>query len=139
MRSRAISLSFDGHKCQSAATDPAAALQALGGAKVIVITASGGKTIPETFKGLRPGGLSIDLGVGPEPIEVTSMDLMSGERKVAGSLTGNPATANATLRFTALGGVSAMIETIRLDQAGRARFRIVLVTQNGNGQPAQPK
>src|SRR5215469_2624687 len=61
------------HYIDSAASDPAAALQALGGAKVIVITASGGKTIAETFKGLRPGGVSIDLGVGPEPIEVTTV------------------------------------------------------------------
>jgi alcohol dehydrogenase, propanol-preferring len=53
------------HYIDSAATDPAAALQALGGAKVIVVTASAGKTIAETFKGLRPGGVSIDLGVGP--------------------------------------------------------------------------
>src|SRR6516165_5325854 len=89
VRSRAISLSFDGHKCQSAATDPVAVLHALGGAKVIVITASGGKTIPETFKGLRPGGVSIDLGVGPEPIEVTSVDLIFGSRRLEGSLTGN--------------------------------------------------
>jgi alcohol dehydrogenase, propanol-preferring len=136
------------HYIDSAATDPAAALQALGGAKVIVVTASGGKTIAETFKGLRPGGVSIDLGVGPEPVEVTSVDLIFGERKVAGSLTGNPATADTTLRFSALGGVSAMIETVPLDQAaaayakmmaGQARFRIVLVTKNGNGQPGQPK
>src|ERR1700758_4580491 len=132
------------HYIDSAATDPAAALQALGGAKVIVITASGGKTIAETFKGLRPGGVSIDLGVGPEPIEVTSTDLIFGERKVAGSLTGNPATADATLRFSALGGVSAMIETAPLEEApaayakmmaGKARFRMVLVTKNGNGPP----
>src|SRR5499433_1346271 len=128
------------HYIDSAATDPAAALQALGGAKVIVITASGGKTIAETFKGLRPGGVSIDLGVGPEPIEVTSMDLIFGERKVAGSLTGNPATGDATLRFSALSGVSAMIESVPLEQAaaayakmmeGKARFRIVLVTKDG--------
>jgi len=100
------------------------------------------------FKGLRPGGVSIDLGVGPEPIEVTSVDLIFGERKVAGSLTGNPATADTTLRFSALGGVLAMIETVPLEQAasayakmmaGKARFRIVLVTKNGNGQPGQPK
>src|SRR5499433_3751483 len=71
------------HYIDSAATDPAAALQALGGAMVILVTASGGKTIAETFKGLRPGGVSIDLGVGPEPIEVTSVDLIFGERKVA--------------------------------------------------------
>ena len=136
------------HYIDSAATDPAAALQALGGAKVIVVTASGGKTIAETFKGLRPGGVSIDLGVGPEPIEVTSVDLIFGERKLAGSLTGNPATADTTLRFSALSGVSAMIETVSLEEApaayakmmaGQARFRIVMVTRNGNGQPGQPK
>ena len=136
------------HYIDNAATDPAAALQALGGAKVIVITASGGKIIAETFKGLRPGGVSIDLGVGPEPIEVTSVDLIFGERKLAGSLTGNPATADTALRFSALGGVFAMIETVPLDQAavayakmmaGQARFRIVLVTKNGNGKPGQPE
>ena len=59
-----------------------------------------------TFEGLRPGGVSIDLGFGPEPIEITSADLIFGERKVAGSLTGNPATGDATLRFSALSGVS---------------------------------
>jgi propanol-preferring alcohol dehydrogenase len=128
------------HYIDSAASDPAAALQALGGAKVILITASGGKTVAATFKGLRPGGVSIDVGVGPEPIEITSMDLIFGERKVAGSLTGNPATGDATLRFSALSGVSAMIETVPLEQAaeayarmmeGKARFRIVLVTKDG--------
>ena len=131
------------HYIDSAASDPAAALQALGGAKVILITASGGKTLAATFKGLRPGGVSIDLGVGPEPIEITSMDLIFGERKVAGSLTGNPATGDTTLRFSALTGVSAMIETVPLREAaaayakmmaGKARFRMVLVMNNGAGQ-----
>jgi propanol-preferring alcohol dehydrogenase len=133
------------HYIDSATKDPAAALQTLGGAKVILITASGGKTVAATFKGLRPGGVSIDVGVGPEPIEVTSMDLIFGERKVAGSLTGNPATGDATLRFSALSGVSAMIETAPLDQAaaayakmmaGEARFRMVLVMKNGAGVSA---
>src|SRR6516225_6229061 len=78
------------HYIDSTATDPAAALQALGGAKVILITASGGKTIAATFKGLRPGGVSIDVGVGPEPIEITSQDLIFGERKVAGLANGKP-------------------------------------------------
>src|SRR5499433_2073109 len=136
------------HYIDSAATDPAGALQALGGAKVILITASGGKTVAATFKGLRPGGVSIDVGVGPEPIEITSQDLIFGERKVAGSLTGNPATGDATLRFSALTGVSAMIETVPLQEAaaayarmmaGKARFRIVLVTKNSAGQSAPLK
>jgi propanol-preferring alcohol dehydrogenase len=131
------------HYIDSAATDPAVALQTLGGAKVILITASGGKTVAATFKGLRPGGVSIVLGVGPEPIEVTSMDLIFATRKVEGALTGTPAVGDATLRFSALSGVSAMIETVPLDQAvaayakmmaGKARFRMVLVTKNGSGQ-----
>ena len=130
------------HYIDSAATDPAAALQALGGAKVILITASGGKTIAATFKGLRPGGVSIDLGVGPEPIEITSTDLIFGERKVAGSLTGNPAIGDTTLRFSTLTGISPMIETVPLKEAaaayakmmaGKARFRMVLAINNGAG------
>jgi len=136
------------HYIDSAATDPAVALQTLGGAKVILITASGGKTVAATFKGLRPGGVSIVLGVGPEPIEVTSMDLIFATRKVEGALTGTPAVGDATLRFSALSGVSAMIETVPLDQAvaayakmmaGKARFRMVLVTKNGAGQSAPLK
>jgi alcohol dehydrogenase, propanol-preferring len=136
------------HYIDSAATDPAAALQTLGGAKVILITASGGKTVAATFKGLRPGGVSIALGVGPEPIEVTSMDLIFATRKLEGALTGTPAVGDATLRFSALSGVSAMIETVPLDQAaaayakmmaGKARFRMVLVTKNGADQSSPLK
>jgi len=131
------------HYIDNAATDSAEALQALGGAKVILITASGGKTVTETFKGLRPGGVSIVLGVGPEPNEVSSMDLIFGSRKLEGSLIGD-----ATLRFSALSGVSAMIETVPLEgaadayakmMAGKARFRMVLVTKNGSGQSAALK
>ncbi len=130
------------HYIDSAATDPAAALQALGGAKLILITASGGKTVASTFKGLRPGGVSIALGVAEEPIEVTSMDLIFATRKLEGALTGTPAIGDVTLRFSALSGVSAMIETVPLDQAaaayakmmaGKARFRMVLVMNNGGG------
>jgi propanol-preferring alcohol dehydrogenase len=125
------------HYIDSAAVDTAEALRALGGAKVVVITASGGKTVSATVKGLRPGGVCIVLGVGPEPIEISSVDLIFGSRRLEGALTGNPATGDATLRFSALSGVSAMIETVPLDQAaeayskmmaGKARFRMVLAT-----------
>ena len=124
------------HYIDSNATDPATALQALGGAKVILVTASGGKTVAATFKGLRPGGVSIDVGVGPDPIELSGTDLIFGSRKLEGSLTGTPATGDATLRFSTRTGVAAMIETVPLNQApaayakmmaGKARFRMVLV------------
>jgi propanol-preferring alcohol dehydrogenase len=123
------------HYIDGAAADPAESLHALGGAKVVLITASGGKTVAETFKGLRPGGVSIVLGVGPEPIVVSSIDLIFGNRRLEGALTGDPATGEETLRFSALSGVSAMIETVSLERAadayakmmaGEARFRMVL-------------
>jgi propanol-preferring alcohol dehydrogenase len=131
------------HYIDNAITDAAGALQALGGARVILITAAGGKTTAETFKGLRPGGVSIVLGVGPEPIQVSSMDLIFGGRRLEGSLTGNAATGDATLRFSALTGVAAMIEEVPLEraadayakmQAGKARFRMVLTM---NRPPAE--
>jgi len=123
------------HYIDSTAGNPADALQALGGAVAVVMTSSGGKAVSETIKGLRPGGVAIVLGVTPEPIEVAGTDLLFGSRKVEGALTGNPATADATLRFSALSGVAAMIETMPLESApeayakmmsGKARFRIVL-------------
>ena len=123
------------HYIDSVASDPAQALQALGGARVILITAAGGKTTAATFKGLRPGGVSIVLGVGSEPIDVPDTDLIFGGRTLAGALTGDPATGDATLRFSALSGVSAMIEKVPLEEApnayakmkaGKARFRVVL-------------
>jgi propanol-preferring alcohol dehydrogenase len=123
------------HYIDSAACNPAEALQALGGAKLILITASGGKAVAETFKGLRPGSVSIVVGVGPDPIEISGMDLVFGSRKLEGALTGDPSTGDETLRFSALSGVAAMIETAPLERAaeayakmmaGKARFRMVL-------------
>jgi alcohol dehydrogenase, propanol-preferring len=123
------------HYIDSVASDPAQALQALGGAKVVLVTAAGGNATTTTFKGLRPDGVSIVLGVGAEPIEVSDRDLILGGRRLAGALTGDPATGDATLRFSALSGVSAMIEKVPLEEAanayermktGKARFRIVL-------------
>ena len=122
------------HYIDSATGDPAAELRALGGAKLIVTTASGSDAVTSTFKGLRPGGTSLVLGVGGD-VTTSSLDLVFGERKLEGSLTGNPATGDATLRFSALSGVSAMIETLPLERAaeayakmlaGKARFRMVL-------------
>jgi len=123
------------HYIDSASADPAAALQALGGAQLILVTASSAAVVSQTFKGLRPNGVSVVVGVGPEPIQTLTSDLIFGNRRLVGSLTGNSATGDATLRFSLLSGISAMIETVPLEQAqeayakmmaGEARFRMVL-------------
>jgi propanol-preferring alcohol dehydrogenase len=128
------------HYINTATTNPAEALQALGGATVILATASGGKAVAETVKGLRPHGAVIVLGAAPEPIELSSFDMLFSNRGgspkvVQGALTGTPATGDATLKFSVLTGVAPMIETMPLDKAaeayaklmaGKARFRMVL-------------
>jgi propanol-preferring alcohol dehydrogenase len=123
------------HYIDSSATDVGQALQALGGAALVLATASAGKAVSDTIKGLRPRGQVIALGATSDPIELSSSDLLFGSRSVHGALTGNPATGDATLKFSSLTGVAAMIETMPLEQAaeayarmmsGKARFRIVL-------------
>jgi alcohol dehydrogenase, propanol-preferring len=57
------------------------------------------------------------LGATPDPIEVSTSDLLFGSRSVEGALTGNPATGDATFKFSMLAGVAAMIETMLLEQA----------------------
>jgi alcohol dehydrogenase, propanol-preferring len=123
------------HYIDSAAGNPVHTLQILGGAKVILVTASGGRTVTETFKGLRPGGVTVILGASPDPIETSSFDLIFGNRKLEGALTGDPKTGDETLRFNLFSGVSAIIETVPLEKAadayakmmaGKAHYRMVL-------------
>ena len=123
------------HYIDSSATNPAEALQALGGAVVVLATASAGKAAGDTVKGLRPRGVMIAVGAPEEPIEVSSTDLLFGSRRVEGALTGTPAIGDATLKFSVLSGAAAIIETMPLEKAaeayakmmsGKARFRMVL-------------
>lgn len=56
-------------------------------------------------------------------------------RSIEGSITGDPATGDDTLKLSVLSGVAAMVETAPLEKApeayarmmsGKARFRVVL-------------
>lgn len=124
------------HYIDGSADDAADALQAMGGAHLVLATASAGKAVAETVRGLRPRGRVIALGVSPDPIELSSNDLRFGSRVVEGALTGDPATGDAALKFSVLSKVAPMIETVPLAQApaayakmmaGEARFRMVLM------------
>ena len=119
----------------SAVTDIAKALQERGGAQVVLVTASGGKAVAAAVKGLRRGGVVISLGATDEPIELSAFELLFKSLGVAGALTGTPAAGDATLRFSALSDVAAMVETMPLERApeayakmmsGQARFKMVL-------------
>jgi alcohol dehydrogenase, propanol-preferring len=123
------------HYIDGSASDVAKALQALGGAAVVLATASGGKAVGTALGGLRRGGVVISLGATDEPIELSAFELLFKSLSVEGALTGTPAVGDATLKFSALTDVAAMIETMPLERAaeayarmmsGKARFRMVL-------------
>jgi D-arabinose 1-dehydrogenase-like Zn-dependent alcohol dehydrogenase len=117
------------------ATNAAAELQRLGGAKVILATAPNSKAMSELIDGLAPNGRFVVVGISSDPIEVTPLQLIIGERGIQGSAVGIPTDSEDTLRFAELTGVRPMIETFPLEQAaeaygrmmsGSAQFRVVL-------------
>ena len=119
------------------AEDPAAALQRMGGAKVILATAASTSSMGPLVAGLAPRGRLIVLGASPEPIQLDAAQLIFGARSVEGSLTGTAVDIEDTLTFSVLENVLPTIETVPLERAaeayarmmqGKARFRIVLVT-----------
>jgi propanol-preferring alcohol dehydrogenase len=121
------------------AEDPAAALQRMGGAKVILATAASTASMGPLIAGLAPRGRLIVVGASPEPIQVNPSQLIFGGRLVEGSLTGTPIDIEDTLAFSVLENVRPMIETAPLERAaeayadmmeGKARFRKVLVTDH---------
>jgi D-arabinose 1-dehydrogenase-like Zn-dependent alcohol dehydrogenase len=119
----------------SNATNAAQALQNMGGAQVILTTAPSSKAMSALIDGIGPNGKMIVLGAAFDPLEVTPMQLLSGNRSIQGWVTGTPADAEDTLHFSKLTGVRPMIETYPLERAseayarmlsGDAQFRVVL-------------
>jgi len=116
-------------------TNPAEALQELGGAQVILATAPSSKSMTEVIDGLAPNGKLMVIGVSADAIEVTPVQLVTGSRSIQGWASGTPADEEDTLRFAELTGVRPMIETYPLEKAaeayarmmsGKAQFRVVL-------------
>src|SRR6266566_5893441 len=119
----------------SKSTNTAAALQKLGGARVVVATAPNSKAMSELIDGLGPNGKLMVIGAAFDPIEVTPVQLITGSRSIQGWASGTTADEDDTLRFAELTGVRPMIETYPLKKAvegyermlsGRAQFRVVL-------------
>jgi D-arabinose 1-dehydrogenase-like Zn-dependent alcohol dehydrogenase len=119
----------------SAATDPAAELQRLGGAKAILATVTNGDAMTAVLGGLAVNGRLIVLGAASEPIQVPAIPLLIGRRSVVGWPSGSSIDSQDTLAFSALTGVRSRNETFPLDRApeafermlsGKARFRAVL-------------
>ncbi len=118
----------------SHAQDPAAELQSLGGAKVILATVTSGEAMAAVQGGLAVGGTMILIGA-VESMQVSPIWLLSGNRSVKGWYSGTSIESQDTLAFSARTGVRSMNEVYPLDRvaeaydrmmSGQARFRVVL-------------
>ena len=119
----------------SVATDPAAELQKLGGASVILATAPSGKAMSALVGGLGVNGTMVVVGASMDPIEVAPNQLLFGKKGIKGWAGGIPTESQDTLRFAEMTGVRPMIEKYPLDKvseayarmmSGKAAFRVVL-------------
>lgn len=123
------------HYIDSAAEDPGAALQRLGGADAIIATAANGASMSPLLGGLAPKGELVVVGAAFDPIAVSIPDLLGGARRISSFLGGTAGETEETVAFSTRNGVRAMTETMPWTEApkaygrmmaGDARFRIVL-------------
>jgi alcohol dehydrogenase len=118
----------------SEAADPAAALQAMGGAKAIIATVTSPEAMQAISGGLGVNGTMMVIGaVGA--LTVNSLDLLAKRALVKGWYSGTAVDSEDTLEFSQLNGIASMNEVFPLEQAqsaydrmmsGKARFRVVL-------------
>ncbi|HLN99996.1 MAG TPA: alcohol dehydrogenase [Pyrinomonadaceae bacterium] len=125
------------HYIDSQSLDPAAELQRLGGAKVVLATVTNAAAMSATLGGLGADGKLVVLGAPHEPIAVPAFLLIGGRTSVAGWYSGTSIDSEDTLAFSTLTGVRALTEIYPLERAaeayermmsGKARFRVVLKT-----------
>ena len=116
------------------AQDPAAELLKLGGAKVILATATSGEAMNAVQGGVAVNGTLLIVGA-PESIQVSPLFLLMGCRSVKGWYSGTSIDSQDTLLFSARQEVRSMNEIFPLERvndaydrmmSGKARFRVVL-------------
>jgi alcohol dehydrogenase/propanol-preferring alcohol dehydrogenase len=114
--------------------NPAAALLEVGGARVILATATSGEAMSAVQGGLAVNGTLLVVGAATS-MEISPMLLLAGRRSIKGWYSGTSSDSQDTLAFSARSGVRPMNETFPLERAadaydrmmsGTARFRAVL-------------
>jgi len=124
------------HYIDSQAQNVAQELTRLGGAKVVLATATSSQAISAVVDGLAVDGELLIVGISMESLQVSPSQLISGRRQIKGWPSGTSADSADTMKFCALTGIRPMIEKYALNDAvnayermmsGKARFRVVLV------------
>jgi D-arabinose 1-dehydrogenase-like Zn-dependent alcohol dehydrogenase len=124
------------HYIDNQGSDPAAELQKLGGASVVLATVTEGKAMGATVGGLAPNGVLMVLGAAG-PFDANPLALLMAKRSIKGWYSGTSIDSEDTLAFSLLSKVRSYNELLPLDKAaegydrmmsGKARFRVVLTT-----------
>ncbi|MGP0225262.1 zinc-binding dehydrogenase [Paenarthrobacter sp. NCHU4564] len=118
-------------------TSPGAALAAMGGADLIVYTASSTEPAAELVRGLAVQGQITLIGVDAGAVSIPAAQLVMNAQTVTGHLTGSARETQEAMEFAVLNDIRPIIERMDLDRAadaierlrnGGGRFRIVLET-----------
>src|SRR5699024_4531465 len=81
-------------------------LQKMGGAKVILTTAPNSEAMSSVIDGLSVNGTMMIVGVTPEPVEVSPMQLVTERKSMRGWPSGDAKGAEDTLNFSALQNIA---------------------------------
>ena len=118
----------------SAAEDPAKALQKMGGARAIIATVPNAAAMQAIAPGLGVNGTMMVIGIAGG-LTVDSFELLRKRASVRGWYSGTATDSEDTLLFSQLNAVVSMNEVFPLEEAqaaydrmvsGQARFRVVL-------------
>jgi D-arabinose 1-dehydrogenase-like Zn-dependent alcohol dehydrogenase len=118
----------------SQASDPAQALQAMGGAKAIIATVTSADAMQAIVAGLGANGVMMVIGIAGG-FQVDPIGLLGKRAAVKGWYSGVAADAEDTLLFSSLNAITSMNEIFPFEEAqaaydrmmsGKARFRVVL-------------
>lgn len=125
------------HYIDSTNSDVSAALQKLGGARVILATVTDAGAMSAAIGGLGYSGKFVIVGIPGGPIQADVVGMVLQRQSIHGWPSGTSIDSEDTLRFSEITGVLPMIETFPLERAaeayarmlsGKARFRVVLET-----------
>jgi D-arabinose 1-dehydrogenase-like Zn-dependent alcohol dehydrogenase len=123
----------------SQAGDVSEALQKLGGAKIVLSTATSADAMAATVGGLSIDGRLIVVGADFKPMPLVTAGLIGRRTGIYGWPSGSSVDSEDTMRFSAMTGVRPMTETFPLEKAteaydrmmsNKARFRVVITTGN---------
>lgn len=110
-------------------------LASLGSADLILLTGISARLFEQCIPGLGPNGTLVVLAAIAEKASLIPAGLLTGQKRICGSLIGTRDDMDAMLRFAADHGISPMVERYRLGDVngvlaklrdGKVRLRAVL-------------